>query len=612
MAIRLGNGSVSSLVRTAGSIASSITAYQDSLAAAEFQNSAQSAADFNQYAQYLQGRIGTVSSAGGVANASKALSLSQTLQSANRSFTSNEIQRQSISVLEGGGNNVDKLNTIQQLYYRAANNGDNNLAQNLRQQFDSLSQQVQYQQQQAADSSASYAKANSIAQAGGYADAASALGHALSQLSSGFGMAGQGELSTKLASTTASIAKALGAEGVSLPKGAQASNGSVIKAALQGMQAFYQHAYNIASVTEGESSKAQSYQSAIDNIATGNGLSFGGKSFSLYGGNGSVAIDDYIAQPNMFFAGTTGYDPSGQAQTGLKTSAVSGFAFDKNGKPLPVYTGNDATNYGQLPTDQQNAAKADLQKAGFTVSENNGNLYVKQSADGNNKFFQDAAKKYNLNLGPGSEVRVIPTSHGYQFMTNNVNDEHVLLTLSKDANGNFGLYGTHANGNVLLGSMNGYDTTNNVLQLASGIFSNKQSQAMNAAMQQAMTQAQARATGNTSVAYPGSIQGTPVSHSLVGQYQAPAAMPKQYVGNNDYRGHLAYMAANGNQDAKLALNYVGNDKFYYLNPSTTKNWGQVQSALNAVGASNKYQAPGNAGTQAGNLPLGIPGFGNFK
>ncbi|SIC60176.1 hypothetical protein [Mycobacteroides abscessus] len=34
---------------------------------------------------------------------------------------------------------------------------------------------------------------------------------------------------------------------------------------------------------------------------------------------------------------------------------------------------------------------------------------------------------------------------------------------------------------------------------------------------------------------------------------------KTYIGNNDFRGHLAYLANKGNYEAKVLLKYVGND-----------------------------------------------------
>lgn len=68
---------------------------------------------------------------------------------------------------------------------------------------------------------------------------------------------------------------------------------------------------------------------------------------------------------------------------------------------------------------------------------------------------------------------------------------------------------------------------------------------------------------------------------------APAA--PQYIGNNDLRGHLLYQAQNGNNDAKIALTYVGNDGRYSLNPTITNP--AILQALSRIGAVNVYAAP---------------------
>lgn len=72
---------------------------------------------------------------------------------------------------------------------------------------------------------------------------------------------------------------------------------------------------------------------------------------------------------------------------------------------------------------------------------------------------------------------------------------------------------------------------------------------------------------------------------------------KQYIGSNDVRGRLAWLAAQGDQNAKVALSFVGNDNKYYMSP-TDKNYAGAIGALNAVGATNAYRAA----PAKGNLP----------
>jgi hypothetical protein len=69
--------------------------------------------------------------------------------------------------------------------------------------------------------------------------------------------------------------------------------------------------------------------------------------------------------------------------------------------------------------------------------------------------------------------------------------------------------------------------------------------------------------------------------------QQPVQAP-QYLGNNDLRGHLTYLAQKeGNQNAALALKYVGNDGRYYLDPYTTNP--SIFKALDALGAVNTWK-----------------------
>ena len=67
-----------------------------------------------------------------------------------------------------------------------------------------------------------------------------------------------------------------------------------------------------------------------------------------------------------------------------------------------------------------------------------------------------------------------------------------------------------------------------------------------------------------------------------------AQQQPQYIGNNDLRGHLAYLAQKqGNKDAAVALKYVGNDGRYYLDPYTTNP--TIFKALDALGAKNTWR-----------------------
>lgn len=133
--------SVSSLLRSAQARAEKVQNQQDALVAYEYQLSPKTYQNFVDYTKYLQGRIKTTS------DPSKALSYTKDINSAQSSYISNEIQRQTIGVLEGTSSSRDKYAKMVNLYYQAANSGNYDLAQSLHQQLDSLSVTIQNEAQ---------------------------------------------------------------------------------------------------------------------------------------------------------------------------------------------------------------------------------------------------------------------------------------------------------------------------------------------------------------------------------------------------------------------------------------------------------------------------------
>lgn len=161
--LKLGSGSVSSLLKSAGTIQTEINTYNDSVAAYTYANSAYTDSALQTYSDYLNGRITNVSSLGGPVNAEKALTLTKTLESAQKSNISATIARENIQVLAGNATLNDKYDTVVQQFSRAQAIGDDTLAQSLMSQAYSISQSIQYQAQQAsaAATTLSAAKATS-------------------------------------------------------------------------------------------------------------------------------------------------------------------------------------------------------------------------------------------------------------------------------------------------------------------------------------------------------------------------------------------------------------------------------------------------------------------
>lgn len=149
---------ISSLLRAANSQRTKREQLEDDIAAYKWTNSEQTESDYKEYRDYLSGRLGSTS------DPSKQLTLQNRIDSARRGFTSNEVQRSAIGVLEGTSTLYDKRSTVLELYQTAVANQDLNLAQNLRNTFDSIDVAIQRKEEADANRMASYAEKMSKAQ----------------------------------------------------------------------------------------------------------------------------------------------------------------------------------------------------------------------------------------------------------------------------------------------------------------------------------------------------------------------------------------------------------------------------------------------------------------
>lgn len=138
--------SVSSLLRSAAAARERVINYQDSTAAFQYQLSAKTQQDWEDYQSYLQNRLNRSSTA------QDQLSYLRTLNSAENSYVSQEIERASIAILDGSGSNTAKFNTMLQLQQEAARRGNADLVQNLQYRLLSLQETIQneYERQQRA------------------------------------------------------------------------------------------------------------------------------------------------------------------------------------------------------------------------------------------------------------------------------------------------------------------------------------------------------------------------------------------------------------------------------------------------------------------------------
>lgn len=136
-----GSSGISSMLKSAAAAANRNQAYNDSLAAYEWSNSQQTVDDYNKYTEYL------ATQSGKTPDPSKQLTYTKAITSAFKSYTSNEIQRSAIDILQGEGTLSDKQQTVKGLYEQAIANGDQNLAVNLQQQYDNIDVEMQKQQE---------------------------------------------------------------------------------------------------------------------------------------------------------------------------------------------------------------------------------------------------------------------------------------------------------------------------------------------------------------------------------------------------------------------------------------------------------------------------------
>lgn len=354
-------GSTSALLRSANSLRNSITAYQDSLEAFKYANSAYTDEAFNSYQDYLKGRINELNNAGGVTNAEKALTLTKTLEAATKNNISSTIQRENIAVLSGNASLSDKYGVVVSQYLRAANNGDMTLAQSLMGQAYSLNQQIQYQAQAARDA----AKALQTAQATQQGDIVTNLRDSLNYFEGIAKNASEKELNTALKGFVNDNADTFKALGVNVST--QQPNYFDVAAGIVG--AIYNH-----TVLQAQAQAPLNPLQSRDLAMSAQNILSGATKFNTLGGSLSFQDIQQASQDPSMFA----YDSS----TGTyKPTSATGYQYmtftDANGKPYQALVqthsglvGNAATGQGAPKVDFLSPNETKLaQKLGFNFTQ---------------------------------------------------------------------------------------------------------------------------------------------------------------------------------------------------------------------------------------------------
>lgn len=393
-----GNTTSSSLIKSAQARQAKIRAQEDAEVAFNWDMSAQTYDDYLQYSNFLTQRAKTAPS-------SDAFTYQKKIVSANRSFTSNEIQRETQSVLEGRSSITDKKQIIQTLYQRAQNNGDMNLAQNLISQWDSLDVQEQNMQEAAAAAGERLSNAQekySKKMGAGYADLAQGLKNGLEDLTRAYNKGGQIEYNKTAKKFVDLHRGALKALGIDLPKDYSTNIGQVINGVVAGIGTYYEQAAQATALSAPESS--QGYSAQADDILSGK------TTFNTPAGNkNAYEIQDIADNPNLFIPST---DQNGK--TTLIPSTVAGFQRDINGRIVSTPSG-----YADMPggTPEQKKEEEQLKKLGFQNVKYNSSTgsYTVQLTNETSQWL----KPENLGKTKNDIFEITPSKGGFQFKNDN-------------------------------------------------------------------------------------------------------------------------------------------------------------------------------------------------
>lgn len=331
---------VTSLLKSAATRRQKIQDQQDAEVAYQYSQSAKSLEDFQEYSKYLKDRQVT-------ADPSKALTYEKNLNSAQSSYISNEVQRQTINVMEGTGDNQTKQQKLVDLYYQAANSGNYDLAQSLRSQIDSLSITIQNEAETRAAAGQALAGKMATLNANSVADAVDTVKSYISDVGNLFKAHGPEEFQKEIGT----YAKELG-----LNKDAGLFD--VLTNLAQSAVAVYDNA--IASETD--PTNIRNFTKARNDLVTGD-------SFELPGTNGTalkVSVQDLKDQADAARVG----------QTLLKENQTQeGTVFTKNKKTGFVFGRDEAGNYRQIPlygnapNYTSTVANTDPTKANYSYSD---------------------------------------------------------------------------------------------------------------------------------------------------------------------------------------------------------------------------------------------------
>lgn len=326
-------GSTSALLRTAGSLASSLAANQDEAMRIAFQNNP-SDAGLTDYLGYLNTRITHLNSTGSISDNTKAMSMAQTMTTATHTNISYDIANENIQVLAGNATLQDKYNTVVAQYARAVPTGDMPLLQSLETQAYSLNQQIQYQQQTSAAASSTLAKASGTSQAKGEESVATTISADLAKFNTAYAHAGTANAKKVLGDFVTAHKDQFAALGVILKPGVAPNYFDVVSGANQAIFAAHNAAGDAVApyADDGGQSYYDKAAAVVSNIPT------------IYGKMNANQLQNAADHPYQF---ATKLDPDlagSQSGPGGSQNPQVGYKYDPKQGVVPVVAASPWVN----------------------------------------------------------------------------------------------------------------------------------------------------------------------------------------------------------------------------------------------------------------------------
>jgi len=594
--------SASGLLKSAASVRNQLATYQDALAASQYKYSGFTDSALSSYSGYLQSQIDALNKSGSIANASKALSLTNALVSAQSSNISASISNETDQIMRGNATPQDKYNLIVNNIQRAGGIGDQTLVNKLTNQADSLSQTIQAQMQTAHDSAITYAKAQGASQD----SVATQLQDGLRQLNADIGAGGMAKfnsvskdwvtahkdqlmtLADSLSTTPdmkAAIEKAVNTS--------QPGYQDIIAGVTNAIIAAHTTAAN--AVAPYDPAEAQTYMDQASAVANGQT-----KIDTLAGSLSASDVMNWQQQPGMFIPheNTTGGKLSfsyKSASLPSGASSVSGYQYDKNNNLVPVFTGNET---GTQPTQSQvDSINQQLTKLGFSFKKLTTNDNI---TNGVSVTFGPKTPSWLKNTTFGQQnltTQMYVTDKGLQFGTIDPSGDAHGFMLAKDSNGLSGLFtAKNVNGQLSFSKQNapgeyGFNQSmNSVLgqgqqsvlgkitqQVQANGFKPPQSNGFNPMPTSRNPNFIPPTPGMG--AKPTMTQRAGGGYNFTNNGQAMSAATYSKMTNTPFRDLLTTMSTNGDAGAKAALGFVGND--YGYNPTSYASY-QNSGTYNAL------------------------------